>query len=93
MHEIGEDRSRCVNCELETKAAAMSDFELAAFNWYSRNVTRFVIEAGLVAELVRREDIPRPAFGVFVRALDAVHAAVGRMTREHAGGGEERADG
>lgn len=83
-HEVGEDRSLCKNCQLDELAEKMSAFETACHNWYFENVTRFAAEAGMVAEIVRSEGFAPTALRMFLKALNMVHVAVNRITREQA---------
>ena len=73
QHEVGESTEACVNCQLDAMAAKLSAFELGIWNWYCEVVNHFTLEAGIVAEELRRIGPCGPARKMALSALNSIH--------------------
>lgn len=78
QHEVGEDTTKCANCQLARAAGQLSEFEVAVWNWYWENVTMFTLRAGAVAALIAEETrgVSRQTKAFFIRALSMIDATM-----------------
>jgi hypothetical protein len=71
----------------------MSAFELAAWNWFCGNVSRFTIEAGLLPALIMDLKLKDRIRGMFIKALSMVNQTADRIAFERAHKEAEAANG
>jgi hypothetical protein len=73
-HGAGDDRTKCANCQLAEREAAMSPFEAGCLRWYLETVTPFALEAGIVAESFRALRLRGATLRIFTVAVNKIHS-------------------
>ena len=93
QHEVGESTEACVNCQLDAMAAKLSAFELGIWNWYCEVVNHFTLEAGIVADELRREGFRGPARRMALSALNSIHIMFQTVAAERRNKAQEQLSG
>ncbi len=73
---MGDDRSKCANCQLDEAGDEMSNFETAAWNWYWRTSTAYALKAGIVAQEFKGLRLKGKLKEMFLKAVSAVDQTV-----------------
>lgn len=73
-HEKGEDRSKCINCELIRRLNKFTNFEAFCFIWFRENISQFTFDAHLISELLSELKLKDLNKKLFLKASSMIYS-------------------